>query len=166
MPLETLGVERMVADDERASHCATQIHALGELGPHTDRFVALDGARRDALGRAIPIVHVAWSDEDVALATDMKRACVTVADAFAAPGSRLVPFVEPLAQLGAGHEAGTCAMGGRDAPCDATGRLRALANVWIADASALASAGDRHPTLTVLAHARRAATALADRNER
>jgi choline dehydrogenase-like flavoprotein len=47
------------------------------------------------------------------------------------------------------------------AVCDPTGRVRGLSNVWVADASVLRTAGDRHPTLTVLAHAQRAADALA-----
>jgi len=92
---------------------------------------------------------------------DMKQACVNLADALAASGSRLVPLADPL-QLGAGHEAGTCAMGNDEsAVCDPTGRVRGLSNVWVADASVLRTAGDRHPTLTVLAHAQRAADALA-----
>jgi len=38
---------------------------------------------------------------------------------------------------------------GAEAPCTPWGRLRAVDNVWIADASVFPSAGDRHPTLTV-----------------
>jgi choline dehydrogenase-like flavoprotein len=68
--------------------------------------------------------------------------------------------VDPL-QAGAGHEAGTCAMGaGEDAPCDPQGGLRALRNVWVADASVMPTPGDRHPTLTVMAHALRVAGAV------
>jgi hypothetical protein len=44
------------------------------------------------------------------MAADMRRACVGLADAIAVPGSKLIPFLDPL-QPGAGHEAGTCAMG-------------------------------------------------------
>lgn len=161
VPLETYGIERMVPESELASHSVTQVHALGESAPHERRFVALDPSRRDALDRRIPIIHSAMSDEDALLAADMKTACASFADAIATRGSRLIPFVDPL-QPGAGHEAGTCAMGtSESSPCDATGRLRALANVWIADASALRTAGDRHPTLTILAHARRVANAMA-----
>jgi choline dehydrogenase-like flavoprotein len=59
------------------------------------------------------------------------------------------------------HEAGTCAMGaGADAPCDPWGRLRAIDNIWVADASVFPSAGDGHPTLTVLAHALRVARSV------
>ncbi|HEY4858856.1 MAG TPA: GMC oxidoreductase [Xanthobacteraceae bacterium] len=59
------------------------------------------------------------------------------------------------------HEAGTCAIGaGTSAPCDPWGRLRAIDNIWVADASVFPSAGDRHPTLTVLAHALRVARSV------
>jgi choline dehydrogenase-like flavoprotein len=63
-----------------------------------------------------------------------------------------------LANAGAGHEAGTCAARGL---VDGEGRLRALGNVWIADASTMPTSGDRHPTLTLLANATRTADAIA-----
>ncbi len=157
LPLEPLGVERMVPSGEVDRWSATQIHAIGEMFPYAKRYVDLDPAERDALGRRIPRIHLAWSAAERRMAADMRRACVALADAIAVPGSRLVPFLDPL-QPGAGHEAGTCAMGLDEASvCDAFGRLRALENVWIADASVMPTAGDRHPTLTLLAHALRAA---------
>ena len=156
--LETFGVERMVPDADAWS--ATQIHALGESHPDPARWISIDRTRRDAFDRPIPVVHVGTSAEDQLLAADMKRACVAFADAIATPGSRLVAFLDPL-QAGAGHEAGTCAMGSDEgSPCDRTGRVRALANVWVADASVMRTAGDRHPTLTILAHARCVADAV------
>ena len=152
-PLATLGLERMVPGDEEHRWSATQVHAMGEVFPDGQRFVDLHPDERDVLGRSIPRVHVGWSDADREMASDMKAACVAVADVIAVPGSRVVPFVDPLI-AGAGHEAGTCRMGtGEDSPCGSRGRLRALDNVWVADASALPSPGDRHPTLTILAHA-------------
>jgi choline dehydrogenase-like flavoprotein len=92
----------------------------------------------------------------------MKAACVATADALAPSGADLVQYFDPFeTPVYLFHEAGTCAMGRTaDAPCDPHGRLRALANVWIADASAMPSAGDRHPTLTILAHATRAAESI------
>jgi choline dehydrogenase-like flavoprotein len=52
---------------------------------------------------------------------------------------------------------------GRDesAPCDSWGKLKVLDNVWVADASVMPTAGDRHPTLTLLAHAARVADSVA-----
>ncbi len=155
--LEEVNLERMVPGDELHGHRATQIHALGELFPHRRRFVDLDPERRDLVGAAAPRLHLAWTRAEERLAKDLRTACTQLADALAIPGSRLIPVVDPL-QPGAGHEAGTCAMGPPEvAPCDGRGRLRALDNVWIADAAALPTAGDRHPTLTLLAHALRAA---------
>jgi choline dehydrogenase-like flavoprotein len=165
VPLEAVGLERMVAGDEVDRHRATLIHAMGEVFASRRRYVDLappEGAAgaeraRDAYGRRTPRIHFAWTREDERRANDMKRACIAFADALAAPGSRLIPFVDPLAK-GAGHEAGTCAAPGL---LDDAGRMRALANVWIGDASWMPTAGDRHPTLTLLAHALGVARAVA-----
>jgi choline dehydrogenase-like flavoprotein len=161
VPLHALDLERMAAPEQRLRTRATVIHAIGELHPHEGRYVDLDPEARDALGRPVPRVHVAWTDAERALAEDMANACVQLADALAISGSRLVRFSDPLC-AGAGHEAGTCAMGpGLDSVTDGWGRVRELANVWVADAAALPTSGDRHPTLTVLAHALRAADDVA-----
>jgi len=158
--LESLGVDRMVPSDEVGRWRATQLHALGEMLPHERRFVDLHPTERDALGRLLPCIHVDWSDEEKTMAEDMRRACVQIADALAVPSSRVIPFLDPLLAQGT-HEAGTCSMAGEDPVCDAQGGLRALSNVWIADASAMPTSGDRHPTLTLLAHALRASDGVA-----
>jgi choline dehydrogenase-like flavoprotein len=140
----------------------TFIHGIGETSPHCDRYVDLCPDTRDSLGRQVPRIHLAWSASEECLVTDMKAACLAVADTLACGGGRLVQYMDPFVAPLLTHEAGTCAMGtAEDAPCEARGRLRALANVWAADASALPSAGDRHPTLTILAHALRVAEAVA-----
>ena len=161
VPLEELGLERMVPSSELATTRATMLHALGEVFPDPCRRVSLDPTRRDALGRPAPRIAFGHTPEDRARAKDMKNACKSLADALAIPGSRLIPFVDPL-QAGAGHEAGTAAMGLDEASvCEPHGRLRALDNLWLADASAMPTAGDRHPTLTLLVHARRVADDVA-----
>jgi hypothetical protein len=157
LPLESLDIERMAPPGEEARTRATLIHAMGEMTAFGERYVDLDPTRRDVTGRLVPRIHVAFSQGEQQLAADMRQACLQLADALAIPGSRVIPFVDPL-QAGAGHEAGTCAMGPEeDSLTDPRGRLRALENVWVADASALPTSGDRHPTLTLLVHARRAA---------
>lgn len=156
MALESLDIERMAPPGEEERTRATLIHAIGETAAIDERYVDLDPAKRDITGRLVPRVHVAFSKAEEQLAKDMRKACLRVADAIGIPGSRVIPFGDPL-QAGAGHEAGTCAMGlDEAAPTDVRGRLRALENVWVADSSALPTAGDRHPTLTALAHALRA----------
>lgn len=160
VPLEALNLERLVPGDEIHRWRATQIHAIGELFPHPRRYVDLDPTERDALDRPVPRIHVAWSRADRRMASDLREVCINLADELAIPQSRVIPFTDPL-QFGAGHEAGTCAMGRDDSfPCDPWGRLRALDNVWVADASVMPTAGDRHPTLTLLAHALRAADSV------
>lgn len=155
--LQTLDLERMVPGSEVNGWRATQIHAMGECFPHDKRFVTLDYSESDITGRSIPCIHMEWSEAEESLAEDMKQACSQLADTLAIPGSKLLKFTDPLT-AGAGHEAGTCAMGNEPShPCTPYGRLRALQNVWIADASTMPTSGDRHPTLTILAQAVRAA---------
>jgi choline dehydrogenase-like flavoprotein len=59
------------------------------------------------------------------------------------------------------HPAGGCAMGDDGSPCTDAGRVRALDNVWIGDATVFPTAGNAHPTLTVVAHAMRVANDVA-----
>lgn len=131
----------------------TFITALGELSHHPERYVDLAPRAHDAFGRRLPRLHLAWSDEERLMAADMSDTCVAVGEAIATPGAELIHYHEPFSAPTVFHPAGTCAMGKSDAfPCDPNGRLRALLNVFIADASVFPSAGDCHPTLTTLAH--------------
>ena len=164
-PLSSLGADRVallgVSPRQARGMSVTLLHAIGECFPHRRRWVELHESRRDTLGRPVPRIHLAWSASERRLAKDMAQACEAIANELSPPGGRLVPFLDPLAAEGVGHEAGTCAMGSDErSVCDGWGRLRALDNVWIADAAALPTAGDRHPTLTLLAHGRRVASSV------
>ena len=137
---------------------ATYISGMSENTPHEQCRVTLSRTRTDQLGRPIPIVHLATSAADRQRRSRMKAKCVAFAEALAEPGAELFLLHDPPASRYLFHEAGTCVMGqSNDDPCDPRGRLRAVDNVWIADASVFPSAGDRHPTLTILAHALRVA---------
>lgn len=162
-PLHTSGAEmlRRVGMPVRRGMRHTFITALGELSHHPERYVDLAPRARDAFGRRLPRIHLAWSDEERLMAADMADTCVAVAEAIATPGAELICYHEPFRAPTVFHPAGTCAMGTSDAfPCDPNGRLRALHNVFIADASVFPSAGDCHPTLTALAHTFHLAKAL------
>ena len=140
----------------------TFIHTMGELKPSPARRVDLSPTTRDTLGRAVPRIHLAWSDAELAWIADMQRAAISIAEALAPKGGTLVEYSDPICAPILFHEAGTCSMGTSiEAPCDPWGRLNALRNVWVADASVFPSAGDRHPTLTILAFASRAANSAA-----
>lgn len=141
----------------------TAINCFGENTPHPDRYVDLAPRAKDTLGRPIPRIHLAWSESERRMLDDMRAACTAVADALAHKGDYLVQYADSSVSWDLFHETSTCMMG-RDesAPCDPWGRLRALSNVWIADASAMPSSGDRHPTLTLLAHAYRVARAAGE----
>jgi len=159
VPLAALNMELMVPGSELGGWSATQIHAMGECFAHPQRYLDLDASETDISGRPLPRIHMAWSDAERVMAEDMKQACTNLADALAVPGSKFLKFADPLT-AGSGHEAGTCAMGVEaPAPCTPEGQVRALQNVWVADAATMPTSGDRHPTLTILAQAMRAADA-------
>lgn len=139
----------------------TFIHCLGELMPHEGRFVDLSEAL-DTLGRRRPRIHLFWTEAELALIDAMQTTALRIAESLVSVDAQLIEYLDPLAAPMLFHEAGTCAFGGQaNPPCDPYGRLRGTSRVWVADASVFPSSGDRHPTLTILAHARRAATAAA-----
>lgn len=136
----------------------TFIRGFCETAPNKKSGVTLSRTQRDSLGRQIPIVHLATTASDLQRIAQMKATCIELAETLARSGAELILVRDPPPNRYLFHEAGTCIMGSSaDRPCDPRGRLRALGNVWIADASVFPSAGDRHPTLTVLAHALRVA---------
>ena len=147
-----------LASGKTANARVTYISGMSESTSNEGCRVTLSRTQIDTLGRPIPIVHLASTTTDRERRSRMKTKCVAFAEALAEPGAELFLLHDPPASRYLFHEAGTCAMGwSNDVPCDPRGRLRAIDNVWIADASVFSSAGDRHPTLTILAHALRVA---------
>ncbi|HEU4406668.1 MAG TPA: GMC family oxidoreductase [Polyangiaceae bacterium] len=158
LPLARLDedVRALVADQAPPDASFTFVNSLGEQWRAPGRYVDLAPRARDALGRPLPQIHLASSAAERRLVEDMKASCRRVAEAIASPGASLLRYRDPFVLPPVFHPAGTCAMGeGPGAPCDPWGRLRPAPSVWVADASAFPSAGDCHPTLTVLAHALR-----------
>jgi choline dehydrogenase-like flavoprotein len=152
--LKERGVSGSVAANMRVTH----VNAMTETEPNGASSVTLSRTDVDALGRAVPVIRLVTTRKDRESIARMKASCVAIAEAIAQPGAELLLIEEPAPNRYLFHEAGTCVMGvGAEAPCTPWGRLRAVDNVWIADASVFPSAGDRHPTLTVLAHALRVA---------
>jgi gluconate 5-dehydrogenase len=163
MPLTRLEPEwrAVVGNDGPPDASFTFVCALGEHWRHKDRFVDLAPRARDSLGRPVPQLHLAWSAAERRMVEDMKASCRRVAEAIASRGAQLMRYNDPFVLPPLFHPAGTCAMGDEPtAPCDPRGRLRAMPSVWIADASVFPSAGDCHPTLTLLAHALRVAESI------
>jgi choline dehydrogenase-like flavoprotein len=105
------------------------------------------------------VIHLAWSDEQHAMAADMEETVAAVADALAPPGSRIIQLREALRPGGIAHEAGTARMGRNrsEGVTDPWGAVYGVQGLYIADASVMPTALDRHPTLTVVALALRTA---------
>lgn len=138
------------------------VHAMGELMPDPRRRVTFDQTHLDTFGRPTPVVHYGRSSSDLALMRDLRETAAAIADAVSRPRSRIIPIRDPRSLGGAGHEAGTCAMRARGGVADRWGAVRGVRGAWIADASIMPTALDRHPTLTVLALALRTADRVVD----
>ncbi|HWO14233.1 MAG TPA: NAD(P)/FAD-dependent oxidoreductase, partial [Polyangiaceae bacterium] len=70
----------------------TFVNALGEQRRHTQRFIDLAPRARDALGRRLPRIHLAWSAGERRMIDEMKATCRSLARELASPGAELLPF--------------------------------------------------------------------------
>jgi len=154
-----LGIDAREA--QQLSYCL--VNAIGEAHPDERRSVTLHARECDSLGRAVPVVNLAWSEEQKAMAVDMEETVAAVGDALAPPGSRIIRLRDALRPGGIAHEAGTARMGknSREGVTDLWGAVFGVNGLYIADASVLPTALDRHPTLTLLALALRTADKVA-----
>ena len=162
--LGVAGMQGLEIDPQQTgqlSYCL--VNAIGEAQPHAGRCVTLDPAQRDSLGRPTPVVHLAWSEEQRVMAADMDETVAAVADALAPAGSRIIRLREALRPGGIAHEAGTARMGRNpsEGVTDSWGAVFGVRGLYIADASVMPTALDRHPTLTLLALALRTADRIA-----
>lgn len=131
------------------------ILGLGEQTPRPQQRMTLDLDERDRLGRPRPRFEAVATDEDQRLASAMRRDALKVIRGLQREGMKIVELPSSVEMPRVFHPSGGVIMGhGREHPADCSGRLREWNNVWIADASVFASAGDCHPTLTIAALAR------------
>lgn len=157
--VQGIGIDAQEA--KRLSYCL--VNAIGEAHPHVERSVTLDAKVRDSFGRSVPVINLAWSDEQKSMAADMEDAVAAVADALAPPNSRIVRLRDTLRPGGIAHEAGVARMARdpSDGVTDPWGEVFGVKGLYIADASVMPTALDRHPTLTLLALALRTADRIA-----
>jgi choline dehydrogenase-like flavoprotein len=157
--IQGLGVDAHEA--RQLSYCL--VNAIGEAYPDDRRSVTLHANEHDSLGRPVPIVNLAWSEEQTAMAIDMEEMVAAVGDALAPPGSRIIQLRDALRPGGIAHEAGTARMGKnpREGVTDPWGAVFGVDRLYIADASVMPTALDRHPTLTLLTLALRTADRVA-----
>lgn len=145
-----------------------RVVALGDAMPHRDRFVELHASDTDKLGRRVPVVHQAWSDNDIRMTEDMMEAALSVTDAITPADSVIMPVRDARRHRALFHEAGGCAMGvdPETSVTDPACRVRGVSGLYVADASVFPTSGDRHPTLTILALAARTAQHIIDSRSR
>jgi choline dehydrogenase-like flavoprotein len=135
------------------------VNAIGEAYPHKRRSVTLHANEYDTLGRPVPVVRLAWSKEQKAMSIDMEETVAAIGDALTPPRSRIIRLRDALRPGGIAHEAGTARMGKNpgEGVTDSYGAVFGVKGLYIADASVMPTALDRHPTLTIIALALRTA---------
>jgi choline dehydrogenase-like flavoprotein len=130
--------------------------------PRPEHYVRLDPVARDEFGLPALDVHIRY-DESVKqnLAAARDRLVRILLDAGYPPSSlSTTPMLVPGASI---HYGGTVRMHAsrRYGMLNALGRLHAVDNVVVADASSFTTGPEKNPTLTVMAVAARAAHRLA-----
>lgn len=147
--LAKLGVPRT----EVAGFSFYTVHSVGELAPAPARFMTVDRGSEDALGRPVPVLHLAWTENERKMARDMEETADAVADALSPPGSTTFPIRETLGRFEISHEAGTCRMGRspKNSVVNLSGEVHGAPGLFVADASLLPTALDRPHTLVLLA---------------
>lgn len=156
--IEELGIPWREANE--LSYCL--VHAIGEAHPHPKRFVTLKRDQQDSFGRPIPLISLAWSDEQKRMAADMNESVAAVADALSPPGSRIIGLRDPLLPGGIAHEAGVARMAvhPQQGVVGPRGAVFGTGGLYVADASIQPTGLDRHPTLTLMALTLRIADAI------
>lgn len=153
--LATLGFDRRAAK----ARSLYAVFAMAETDPAARRRVWFDDLRPDALGRPTPVVRAErLTSRERQIGAALRRRVRDVARAVGGAGSE-VHLIQDGRQLGgSGHEAGTCVMGepGRSV-VDVHGAVHGVRGLFVADASPLPGALDRHPSLTLAAYALRTA---------
>ncbi|MBI5527284.1 MAG: GMC family oxidoreductase [Deltaproteobacteria bacterium] len=129
------------------------VHAVGELAPDPARFMTIDPDSEDAFGRPVPVLHLAWTENEKQMARDMEETATAVADALAPPRATIFPIRETLGRFEISHEAGTCRMGrsSKNSVVNLAGQVHGVPGLFVADASLLPTALDRPHTLPLLA---------------
>ena len=160
--LAAVGVDRRDAE----SLSAFMVYTAAAATPTPRRRVTFDAAQRDAHGRPVPVLQLAWSARDRIVAGRIDRAARLAAEGLGETG-RIIRFRDPLDPGGIGHEAGTCRMGvGDDSVTDRFGEVRGIPRLFVADGSILPCLFGRHPTWTLLAMSLRVADTIGRRGRR
>lgn len=135
------------------------VSALGTMLPSRERTVRFDREDRDALGRPVPVLRLAPTDNDRAIGEEMKATCLAICEALGGADPLVVPLASPD-----GLTLGAESLRRHDArdrdDLDADGRWQRASGLYVADARHMPLVSDRHPTLTLLACAARTVDAV------
>ncbi len=138
------------------------VNVFGTMVPRAPNRVCPHPTLRDAFGRPVPAVHLEHSEDERRNALAATERLVQILESSGAVGG--VRRSPPELAVGSSvHYGGTARMHAspRYGMADGWGRLHAVRNLAIADASSFTTGPEKNPTLTVMALAARAAERLA-----
>jgi choline dehydrogenase-like flavoprotein len=138
------------------------VGAAGEILAHGENYVDLDPEQRDEFGLPLPRFHFRFHENELAMAKDMLKKCVSVLEA--AGGVRLASHETPRPAFDGESLVGLARMGDdpRRSVVNRYNRAHDVKNLWILDGASFTSYAEKNPTLTVIAVALRAAHCLAE----
>jgi choline dehydrogenase-like flavoprotein len=140
-----------------------EMHPYGEVLPYAHNRVTVDASKTDRYGVPLMKIDYKIGDNERKMAEHMYD---TAEEILRAAGAELVTFNRgELDNMGSAiHEHGTVRMGQdpRRSALNAWNQMHEVKNVWVVDGSSFTTAGEKNPTLTILALAWRATDRLAE----
>lgn len=143
-------------DVAAGGRAALTMGVWGEVLPYFENSVELDETRSDACGIPVPKIRFQYGDNERKMAQHAQMAVREVVEAL---GFRPLVIHDPVLPPGTrAHELGTVRMGAspKDSVLNKFNQCWDIDNVFVTDGACFPSAGDKGPTLTIMALTARA----------
>jgi len=158
---------RKLKEDVRRYH-GSFIHMAGrgEMIPNEGSYCEIDPVVKDRWGIPVLRFHWQWSDHELNQVAHMQRTFAAIIEACGGRVTSGGPEIDRRTAIKAGgeiiHEVGGAIMGADRAKSvtDQFGRAWDVPNLYLTDGAPFPSNADKNPTLTIMAHAWRAADHL------
>jgi choline dehydrogenase-like flavoprotein len=147
-------------------HVLMNMQGMMQMSPRT--FVELDPDKKDRFGIPLPRIHMHWTDNDLAMARDVKETCETLIKSSGGEIHSTMEVSPKTLVLDYNHCAGTARMGKdpRSSVVNTDCRVHETSNLYIGDASVFPAYPEKNPTLSNIAMAWRTSERLAERFRR
>jgi choline dehydrogenase-like flavoprotein len=139
------------------------MHPYGEVLPYADNRITLHPTKKDKFGIPVPVIDYKIKENERAMIEDMYD---TALEIMTAAKAEILPYERGwVDRLGSAiHEHGTCRMGAdpKRSALNQYNQAHEVKNLFVVDGSSFTTAGEKNPTLTILALSMRATDYLAE----